>query len=201
MTGAVVWKECREQWPAWAAVGAVALLLPAVATLALGDQPVHREWLQAFRASVLAIAALAMGVLTAAALFAGERESGTLPFLDSLPAARRQLWRRKVFAGLVVLAAQVAVLAVAGRSITVVTVPMWHGNVRTFGPDVLAACAALGFGVGLLASVRRERRLVRAVDGRARPAPGHSTASNFFIAPINTASTSGAVLELRGCTS
>ena len=50
------------------------------------------------------------GLICGAMLLAGEREMGTLPFLDALPGLRRQLWRAKCLAGVLLVIAQVAVL-------------------------------------------------------------------------------------------
>ena len=50
------------------------------------------------------------GMICGVMLLAGEREAGTLTFLDALPGLRRRLWLAKCLAGLVLVLAQIAFL-------------------------------------------------------------------------------------------
>jgi hypothetical protein len=119
MIHALLWKEYRTQRMAWIAlafVGAASLLgLPAVmAPGGLEGHPDVRVSLQFLTGAL----AWTYGMICGAQLLAGEREMGTLPFLDTLPCFRRHLWFVKLLGGVLLLAAQVGVLlalAVAAR--------------------------------------------------------------------------------------
>ena len=111
MIAAILWKECREHrmvWIALAFVGAASLLgLPAVmAPGGLHDQAHVRGTLVALAVILAWIYGMICGVM----LLAGEREAGTLTFLDALPGLRRRIWLAKCLAGLVLVVAQIAFL-------------------------------------------------------------------------------------------
>ncbi len=123
MIRAVVWKELREQ-------GLIAILLAVlgggliVAGAALGDPPSPNAspsnligFLGAGRLLTLMLVVTA-GAVCGGALFAAEKEAGTMAFLDALPIARGPLWAAKVLAGLALAAlvagALVLVSAVCG---------------------------------------------------------------------------------------
>jgi ABC-type transport system involved in multi-copper enzyme maturation permease subunit len=119
MIRAMLWKEFREQ-------GLIALTLLVlgtgilVAAAVLGDPPSAAsgptDIVRALGAGRLATLMLAVtaGMVCGGALFAAERESGTIGFLESLPASRWEVWRAKLVAGTVLAVAQVGVvLAVA----------------------------------------------------------------------------------------
>ena len=89
MIASLVWKEYREQRIAWAALAFVG----AATLFALPELPAPRglEWEPQARdevASSVVLVAWAYGVICGAMLLAGEREAGTLPFLDALPGLR-----------------------------------------------------------------------------------------------------------------
>lgn len=119
MIRAVVWKEFREQW----LIGTALVVLGGgvlVAAAVLGEPPKTGAGpLDVIGALGLGRVATLMLVVTAGtvcggALFAAEREAGTITFLEVLPGARAQLWRAKVTAGaLLALAQTLALLAVA----------------------------------------------------------------------------------------
>ena len=113
MISVLVWKEYREHRIAWAAlalVGAGTLLgLPAV--LAPGGLEGYPDFRWHLCTTAVAVA-WAYGMICGAMLLAGERESGTLPFLDALPGLRRQLWLAKWTAGVVLVLGQTALLMV-----------------------------------------------------------------------------------------
>lgn len=115
MIRAVVWKELREQ-------GLIAVLLAVlggallIAAAAFADPPSPTApatdvfaSLGAGRILALMLVATA-GMVCGGALFAAEKEAGTLPFLDALPTHRAAVWRAKIAAGLALAAAVVAVL-------------------------------------------------------------------------------------------
>jgi hypothetical protein len=112
---AVVWKEVREQ-------GLIAVMLAVlgggllVAAAAFADPPSKSApvtdvfaSLGAGRLLVLMLVVTA-GMVCGGALFAAEREAGTMSFLDTLPTHRWALWRAKIAAGIVLGAAVVSVL-------------------------------------------------------------------------------------------
>jgi hypothetical protein len=113
MIGSLVWKEYREQRAAWlcsAAAGSLLLLVWAN-TQVPGEEVVagipEPSGVVRWGAVILT---WAYGVLCGAMLLAGERENGTLAFLDVLPRWRAQVWRAKFLAGLVLVLAQAALL-------------------------------------------------------------------------------------------
>lgn len=123
---AVVWKELREQ-------GLIALVLVVlgaallIAAAALADPPVPNA------AQTDVIASLGMGrlltlmlIVTAGmvcggALFAAEKEAGTMAFLETLPTARRALWLAKISAGLVLAGSELVILLGTGVGLGLVS--------------------------------------------------------------------------------
>jgi hypothetical protein len=120
---AVVWKELREQ-------GLIAVLLAVlggaliIAASVFGDPPSTSAspsnlvgYLGAARLLTLMLVVTA-GTVCGGALFAFEKETGTMLFLDALPVARGPLWGAKFVAGLALAAlvagALVAVSVVCG---------------------------------------------------------------------------------------
>ena len=101
---AVVWKEFREQWVialtlvvlgGGLLVGTAALAEPPTAGAAATDL-IRSLGLGRMATLMLVVTA---GTVCGGALFAAEREAGTLTFLEVLPAARGDVWRAKVVAG------------------------------------------------------------------------------------------------------
>lgn len=90
MVARLWWKEARMFWPIW-----VFLVVVAVAVQMFALQLFGKD----VRDGSLAVLALAWtcfhAFAVAAASFAGERESGTLSLLDSLPIDRWRLWMTK----------------------------------------------------------------------------------------------------------
>jgi hypothetical protein len=103
------WKDARQFWPIWAflilaATGVQGLLLH------YDDPEARRGLLAVYALCWTGLYAFAVG----AAAFAGERETGTLRFLDILPASRRVVWAGKVsFAFVTTMALAVVLLAIA----------------------------------------------------------------------------------------
>ena len=54
--------------------------------------------------------AVTAGMVCGGALFAAEKEAGTMAFLEALPTSRLRLWRAKLIAGLILASAQLVVL-------------------------------------------------------------------------------------------
>lgn len=98
MIGTLVWKEYREQRLMWIAVAALAVMFAAVVWQLMPEQrhtPDRLAWQQAAIA-ILWCGAGVYGAVSGAAVLAGEREEGTLEFLDSLTGRRLDLWRTKI---------------------------------------------------------------------------------------------------------
>ena len=120
MIRAIVWKELREQ-------GLIALTLMVlgagilIAAANLAEPPNATapptdviRYLGVGRLATLLLAVTA-GMVCGGALFAAEREAGTLGFLEALPATRARLWVAKMLAGGALAVSQIViVLAVAG---------------------------------------------------------------------------------------
>jgi len=117
MTAALLWKEYRQQRSLWLAMVVVAGLLVTSIASVLGlpggwDAPDLN--LQSLLNGVLLCLAAIYGVVSGALLLAGEKEEGTLPFLDNLMGQRRPLWSRKLLAGVCLTLSQaVAMVGVA----------------------------------------------------------------------------------------
>ncbi len=169
---AVLWKEYREQRSICLAlvVVCVAGLLAAHAGFSVGEPSVHTRELLGNMALVLA---WMCGLVCGAMLLAGEQESGTQAFLDTLPTGRWPLWRAKCLAGgLFLLVMLAAIAAVAG----------WLGlggeQKWTAGLLLLAAGLA-GYGWGLFFSTLS--RSVLAAIGLAIVA---QLGSSFVLLPV-----------------
>jgi ABC-type transport system involved in multi-copper enzyme maturation permease subunit len=111
MLSVLLWKEYREHRIVWAALAFVAaaslLFLPFV--MAPGGLESHPDVRNILRVLVIALA-WTYGLVCGAMLLAGEREVGTLPFLDALPGLRWRLWLAKCIAGLLLVAAQIVLV-------------------------------------------------------------------------------------------
>lgn len=111
MIRSLIWKEYREQRAIWltlAVVGGGGLygLSRLMAPEGFLSDNGSRESLQ----TVAVLFAWTYGLVCGAMLLANEHESGTIVFLDMLPARRLQLWLVKFSFGLFLLLSQVAVL-------------------------------------------------------------------------------------------
>lgn len=176
------WKEYRSFGPAWLILGLAAAGLQWILLMA-GDD---------IRSGALTPAALAWAVLYAFAIgsaaFAGEREAGTLGFLDALPVDRRALWLGKTsfaLASTLGLALILAGMAAAGTSTR--DPGGWYGYgpvARIFGTLLFEAVAyglfwsawtsnPLPAGALAVATVGAVTALGNAlIDGRGHPAMG-----------------------------
>jgi hypothetical protein len=146
MIASLVWKEYRQHRAVWLIMAAgAALALPALKSLAFGEFG-HRA--AETLLSACALWSWAYGVVCGAMLLAGEREDGTLPFLDLLPRTRRSVWAGKCLAGAALVLAQVAVLAVLAAGLTT----GGDGWPWARGLAELTVAGLVGLGWGLLFS-------------------------------------------------
>ncbi|AMV27862.1 hypothetical protein VT84_25895 [Gemmata sp. SH-PL17] len=122
MIRAIVWKEFREQW----VIGLTLIVLGGgllVGAAQLGDPPSSgASALDVVRSLGLGRLATLMLVVTSGmvcggALFAAEREAGTMTFLEVLPAARWALWRTKLVAGFALALVQTCVVLVLAAAL------------------------------------------------------------------------------------
>jgi hypothetical protein len=115
----MAWKEYREHRPVWlamAAIGALLVIGMAVVLPALESNPsAQSDLLNMVMAAVGAV--MTYGLVCGAMMFAGERETGTLAFLESLTGRHLPVWRAKVLAGALFCILQG--LAVAGVALAV----------------------------------------------------------------------------------
>ncbi len=170
MFTALLYKEYREQRAVWL------VLALAGAGVLLGAPLLYRpltDALPAFQA-IMGIAAGVLawtyGLVGGAMLLAGERETGTQTFLDTLPTRRLWLWFNKCLIGGVLLYVQLALLAA------------WVLLRGYFPPgDALAGllplldAGMLGFGWGLLFS---------ALAGNTLHAIGLALLGQLFLLPV-----------------
>jgi hypothetical protein len=95
----LAWKEFREHWPIWLTMVIMTGVMGfGVAELAARDAMSSRTAIQTL--TILGMAAT-YGVVCGAMMLAGERESGTLVFLDIFHGRRELIWCLKVIIGAV----------------------------------------------------------------------------------------------------
>ena len=146
MISSILWKEYREHrvvWVALAVVGA-ALLLVLPAEMAPGGLDAHPQVREAMFVAA-AVLAWIYGVVCGGLLLAGERETGTLPFLDVLPGWRGRLWWAKCLVGVLLALAQAAVLA--GASAAAGLMPAWADAAWLLSWLTVAGLFGLGWGL------------------------------------------------------
>jgi len=151
MISSILWKEYREQRVVWAALAVVgaALLVGLPAVMAPGGLDGHPHVHEALFVAA-AVLAWVYGVVCGGLLLAGEREMGTLPFLDALPGWRGRLWRAKCLVGVLLALAQAAVLASASAAAGLT--PAWTDAAWLL--SWLTVAGLFGLGWGLLFSAR-----------------------------------------------
>jgi hypothetical protein len=149
MTGAIWWKEYREHRAVWATMALVgAAGLYGLAALFAQDVAARRD-LREMLCAVAILLSWAYGMIAGAMLLAGEREAGTLTYLDSLPAYRLHVWVRKFLFGLALMVGQALVLAGLGLGLKLVEPTPFA---TTAGVLVLLAAGFYGLSWGLLFS-------------------------------------------------
>jgi hypothetical protein len=118
MMRVLAWKECREQRTVWVAMLALAFLVVLAMPAALATPGMGQLGATELQ-MVIAVALLTAGVqglVCGAMMLAGEREGGTLPFLDALAGRRTGVWWAKFLCGLaftLVLGGTAGVVAMA----------------------------------------------------------------------------------------
>ena len=151
MNRALIWKEFREQGLIVAALVvlgagvlvAAGLLLPAPPG-SIDDARLTMEP----RKLAVVLLVLASGVVVGGTLFAGEREQGTFPYLETLPVARWRVWLGKVLAGLALVAVGGGLLFAVAAGVGVVGPP---GKLPYWALITLSLAFA-AFGAGALGS-------------------------------------------------
>src|ERR1700722_16172467 len=107
MMPAILWKEYREHRTAWTALAFLE------AAIIISRPILRRAGLETPRELVLPISVVLVGVyalVCGAMMLAGERENGTLPYLDALPGFRRRVWQGKFAAGVLLVLGQIVLL-------------------------------------------------------------------------------------------
>lgn len=143
MIRTLLWKEYREQRTIALALLVFAMGLPTLVQLFVEPADAHDTPFSNMAIAIIWLAGLVVG----GQAFAGEREGGTQPWLDALPAWRRMIGRTKIAFSLIVLASIAAALFVLGRSTN------WARPVH--GVEFLGLLTVLGLnglGCGLLGS-------------------------------------------------
>src|SRR5438309_1129053 len=113
MIPALAWKEYREQRGLWLAIGILAWLLALnIALLARGglEAAPNDVFVRQTIVGLLFSLMVTQGVVCGAHLLAGERDAGTLAFLDTLSSQRFFLWTTKLIVGSLLTVAQALVL-------------------------------------------------------------------------------------------
>lgn len=131
------WKEARQTWPAWAFLACVGVALQGLVRLLAGPGPAEGY------IPLAAVVTVIYLFLIAAAVFAGERENGTLGLLDALPVDRLRLWAAKASFALATTLALGALLWLSGMA--------FGGYIANLGPITYTALVwgmlALGWGL------------------------------------------------------
>jgi len=137
VTRAILWKEFREQ-------GLIGLTLIVfgigiLASAALFAEPPQQgvspaDVVRFLGAGLLATLMLAVtaGTVCGGALFAAEREAGTMGFLESLPASRWQIWRAKLAAGSLLAVLQIGTVLITATLLGLVASPGWAFAIAMF---------------------------------------------------------------------
>jgi ABC-type transport system involved in multi-copper enzyme maturation permease subunit len=116
------WKEYREHRSVWIAMALLAVVSLAVAAEGLMPQGVKgaaEDNLTALVGGALILAAM-YGLVCGAMMFAGERESRGMGFLEALPLSRAELWWSKCLFGLIFVLLYSAVVIATGVALGVV---------------------------------------------------------------------------------
>jgi hypothetical protein len=138
---ALAWKEYREQRGVWLAMGCFAGLVLVLFAPWLLPASLGPEERRAFLVAAGGILAWAYGVVSGAMLLAGEREGGTLAFLDELPARRGQVWMAKCLTGMALVLAFTVLVAVAIACVL--------RSAHAWEPAALVLAGLCGLGWGL----------------------------------------------------
>ncbi|WP_165251794.1 hypothetical protein [Paludisphaera soli] len=104
------WKEARQAWPIWAFLAASGLALQAFVGWYWGEEAGPGGYV-----NVALVFTMIYLFLIAAAVFAGERENGTLGMLDVFPIGRPKVWTAKASFTLATTAAMGLLLWLGAR--------------------------------------------------------------------------------------
>ena len=152
MIATLAWKEYREHRLFWAALACLSALL--VAGLWQVLEPAGSLAQGSHKAEILTALAIILaaiyGLLCGCLMLAGEREAGTLPFLQVLAGQRGPIWRTKCAAGLALTVAQT--LAIAGLLFAIGLKGPMNARHGMFWLGALAVLPLVAFGWGMLAS-------------------------------------------------
>lgn len=110
MIRTLAWKEYREHRAVWAVMAILAV--GVIGGLTFFRQSIGWEVWHWSSAAIGFLLSAMYGIVCAAMVLAGERESGTLGFLDSLSPSRTPLWRTKFWVGAVLTMAQALVIGI-----------------------------------------------------------------------------------------
>ncbi len=165
MMRTMLWKEYREHriiWLTMLVVNCGVLIGLSNMDNVLGAMPSESKILMLGPAAALLI--WAYGMICGAMLLAGEREEGTLKFLDTLPLSRFRLWLVKGQLGLLLLGGQIVVLCVCLAALRSTEQPTLLGGVNVsqpLWPFVLGmlVLGMVGMAYGLFFSARGENVL------------------------------------------
>lgn len=137
MIRAIVWKELREQ----SIIGTTLVVLGCgllTAASMLADPPIASaapadvvRFLGLGLLSTMMLAVTA-GMVCGGAVFAAERESGTMLFLESLPVSRAGIWRAKLVAGLLLAVVEIGVLVATAAGLGLLPTAGWAFAVAVF---------------------------------------------------------------------
>ncbi len=122
MIRTLAWKEYREQRGLWLAIAVMgAILSVAVSSFARGgiSQVANDSFVASFVIGLFITLMVAQGIVCGVQLLAGEKETGTLAFLDALSILRFPVWWTKVLVGLAFVLAQALVLFVIAQALNV----------------------------------------------------------------------------------
>jgi ABC-type transport system involved in multi-copper enzyme maturation permease subunit len=138
------WKEYREHRSVWVAMALLAVVSLVVANSALlpqGLKGAAEDNVASVVGGALILTAM-YGLVCGAMMFAGERESRGMPFLEALPLSRAELWWSKCLFGLVFVLMYSAVVIATGVVVGVIgpngIPPPWAVLVPLVGVETFA---------------------------------------------------------------
>src|SRR6185437_6357073 len=112
MIQALLWKEYREHRAIWLTltVGGGTCLFGLARLMESDSLMTYHDGVREPLQGLAVLLTWTYGLVCGSILLAGEREEGTMTFLDMLPMRRLQLWLLKCLIGVVLFLGQVAVL-------------------------------------------------------------------------------------------
>jgi ABC-2 family transporter protein len=149
MLSVLLWKEYREHRMVWGALAFLGAAMVLSRPILLGAGLIDPR--SEARQIVLAISALLVGVyslICGAMMLAGERENGTMPYLDALPGLRRRVWQGKFVAGLLLVVAQIVLLMSLSAAVSLFE----NGSEAAWTLGAMAWAGLFGLSWGMLFS-------------------------------------------------